>query len=424
MIDDTIFAVSSGQPPAGIAVIRISGRHAFAAAAALGARPTRMRTAELRAVRDPVGDLLDRALVLGFEGPHSATGEDVVELHCHGGRAVVAAVMATLATLPGCRIAAPGEFTRRALEHGRIDLSEAEGLADLLEAETEQQRVVALRSAEGAISRAVGAWMADVAALSARIEVLLDYADEDDASDGDLVAIRDAMIALGRDIADVASAPPIERIRDGIRVVLAGPPNAGKSTLLNLMAQRDAAIVTPIAGTTRDVVEVPIVRNGRAYLLLDTAGLTDSDDVVEAIGVGRAQVAIREADLVIWMGDDAPTRTDAIVLHARADRADRSVVPAGRLSVSRDDRASVELVWAAIEARMEALLPRADALPLRQRHRDLCVIAATELEVEVDDPLLLAEHLRRARLALAAITGADATELMLDQLFGRFCLGK
>ena len=222
---DTIFALSSGQPPAGIAVVRISGPAAFDAARALGAMPKTLRRATLRALRGRDGDLLDRALVIAFDGPATATGEDLVELHCHGGRAVVAAVLAALAIVPGCRLAQPGEFTRRALANGRIDLSEAEGLADLLEAETEQQRALALRSLEGAISRAVRGWLAEVAMLSARIEVMLDYADEEDAGANDAGEIRSAMAVLAATIDQAASAPPVERVRDGLRVVIAGPPN-------------------------------------------------------------------------------------------------------------------------------------------------------------------------------------------------------
>lgn len=421
---DTIFALSSGQPPAGIAVVRISGPAAFDAAGALGAMPGRMRRATLRAVRGPGGALLDRALVLAFDGPATATGEDLVELHCHGGRAVVAAVLAALADVPGCRLAQPGEFTRRALGNGRIDLSEAEGLADLLEAETEQQRVLALRSLEGAISRAVQAWLAEVAMLSARIEVMLDYADEEDAGANDAVAIRSAMARLAATIDRAASAPPVERVQDGLRVVIAGPPNAGKSTLLNLLVGRDAAIVSPVAGTTRDRIEAPVVRQGRAYLVIDTAGLTETDDVVETIGVDRARAAVAEADIVLWVSDDASPHDGALHIHARADMIGREDVPTGRIGVRRDDPTTITTLWEAIERRAATLLPPVDALPLRARHRDLCRTAATALREAPADPLLIGEHLRLARSTLAAITGADATEVMLDQLFGRFCLGK
>ncbi|GGB38763.1 tRNA modification GTPase MnmE [Sphingomonas metalli] len=424
---DTIFAVSSGRPPAAIAVIRISGPDALLAGRTLAGPLPPARAARVRVLRDAAGAVLDRALAIVFPGPATATGEDLVELHCHGGRAVVAAVEAALSRLPSCRRAEPGEFTRRALAHGRIDLAEAEGLADLLEAETEAQRVAALAAAEGWISRQVGDWLAEVAILSARVEAMLDHDDEDDVVGGDdeMAAIRGGMDDLGRRIDAAASAPPVERLRDGIRVVIAGPPNAGKSTLLNLMAEREAAIVSPIAGTTRDRIEAAVVRGGVPYLLLDTAGLTKTDDMVEAIGVERAGAAIATADLLLWMGDEAPPRRDALWLHGRSDLSGRGTVPADRtLAVRQDDPASIAALWTLVAERSAALLPRVDALPLRERHRRLCGEAAAALRVPPRDPLLMGEALRRARVALAGITGADATETMLDALFGRFCIGK
>lgn len=424
---DTIFAVSSGRPPAGIAVIRVSGPQAMTAVTTMAGRLPPPRTAAVRALRDGSGALLDRALVLAFPGPATATGEDVVELHCHGGRAVVGAVERTLAVMPGCRIAEPGEFTRRALMNGRIDLTEAEGLADLLEAETESQRIAALEAAEGRISRQVSEWMAEVAMLSARIEAMLDYAEEDDveADDAALASVITEAADLARRIDEIASGPAIERVRDGVRVVIAGPPNAGKSTLLNLLAERDAAIVSPIAGTTRDRIEAPVMRNGVAYLLLDTAGLTDTDDVVEAIGVERAGVAIATADVLVWLDDIAPPRADAIWVHARADVMGREATPVGPTLTIRQDRpASIAALWDSISGLAASLLPRGDSLPLRKRHRILCRQAVMSLTVPENDPLLVGEYLRRARTALAAIVGVDATEAMLDGLFSRFCLGK
>ena len=423
----TIYAVSSGRPPAAIAVLRISGPGACAAAGALAGRLPEPRRAALRLLRDGAGGALDRALVLVFPGPRSATGEDLVELHLHGGRAVVAAVECALAAMPDCRAAEPGEFTRRALANGRIDLAEAEGLADLLEAETEAQRVAALGAAEGRISRQVGAWLARVADVSARIEAVLDHADEDDVDTADTVvaAIRAEARALGQEIANAAAGPPVERLREGVRVVIAGPPNAGKSTLLNLLAERDAAIVSPIAGTTRDRIEAGVIRGGMAYTLLDTAGLTATHDVVEAIGVARAEEAVIAADVLLWLGEDDPPRTDALWVQARADLPDREVLRPGRVcAVSQGDAASIDALWTGITTATAGLLPRADVLPLRERHRSLCERAADALNGDVTDPVLLGENLRVARSALASITGADATETMLDALFSRFCIGK
>jgi len=248
----TIVAVSSGRPPAAIAVIRLSGGDALAAARTIAGTLPEPRQAKVRRLRDGDGATLDRALVLVFPGPQSATGEDLVEFHCHGGRAVVDAVERALLAHPGVRRAEPGEFTRRALIHGRIDLAEAQGLADLLTAETERQRIAAIGAAEGRISAAVRGWMDRLSGLAARIEAMLDFSDEDDVGEEDLNRVHQDIVALVDDMTIVVSAPPVERLRDGLRVVLAGPPNAGKSTLINLLCEREVAIVTPIAGTTRD----------------------------------------------------------------------------------------------------------------------------------------------------------------------------
>jgi tRNA modification GTPase len=374
-----------------------------------------------------MGAVLDSALLLCFPGPATATGEDLVELHCHGGRAVVAAVERALAEQPGVRRAEPGEFTRRALLHGRIDLAEAEGLADLLEAETEAQRVAALAAVEGVVSREVRGWLDRVALLSARIEAILDHADEDDVEDD--AAVVAGIAADARALAahwDAALAgPPVERLRDGVTVVIAGPPNSGKSTLLNLLSERDAAIVSPIAGTTRDRIEAAVTRGGGAYRLLDTAGLTATDDPIEAIGVERAAAAIAAADLLVWLGDDVPPRRDALWVHARSDVRGREALPAGRaLAVRQDDAGTVHRLWSTIAERAALLVPRADALPLRERHRALVAEAAAMLRMPSGDPILLGEQCRRARVALSAILGVDATETMLDALFSRFCIGK
>ena len=423
----TIFAVSSGRPPAAIAVVRISGPNAFAAAEAMaGALPV-PRHASLRALRDTRGVVLDRALVIVFPGPKTATGEDLVEFHCHGGRAVIAAVERVLAGLPGLSPAEPGAFTRRALTNGRIDLTEAEGLADLLEAETEGQRVAAMTAAEGRVSQAVRGWMDAVAMLSARIEAILDFADEDDvASDAAaLSAILAEVDALASAIDEVVEAPPVERLKDGLRVVIAGPPNSGKSTLLNLLGERDAAIVSPISGTTRDRIDVPVMRNGVAYVLTDTAGRIATLDPIEAIGVTRAEDAIVAADIVVWLADVAPPRADALWVHARADVAGREGLPAGRaLAIAQGDRGSLDRLWDALHARAEALLPRGDGIVLKRHQRQECASAVTALRSANADPLILAEHLRQARSILAGVLGLDATGEMLDALFGRFCIGK
>lgn len=423
----TIFAVSSGRPPAAIAVVRISGPQAFAAAESLAGRLPAPRHASLRGLRDADGALLDRALVIVFPGPKTATGEDLVEFHCHGGRAVIAAVERALGVLPGLRHAEPGEFTRRALTHGRIDLTEAEGLADLLEAETEGQRVAAMTAAEGRVSQAVRGWMDGVAMLSARIEAMLDFADEDDvASDAAaLDAIRIEIAVLADDIESVVAAPPVERLKDGLRVVIGGPPNSGKSTLLNLLGERDAAIVSPISGTTRDRIDVPVMRDGVAYLLTDTAGLIDTHDPIEAIGVARAGDAIAGADIVLWLADTPPPRDDALWIHSRTDAPGRGGLPAGRaLAVSQADRGSLDRLWAVLHDRAAALLPRTDGIALKAHQRRQCALAVEALRYGGSDSLILAENLRQARTILAGVLGLDATGEMLDALFGRFCIGK
>ncbi|TXC72240.1 tRNA uridine-5-carboxymethylaminomethyl(34) synthesis GTPase MnmE [Sphingomonas ginsenosidivorax] len=423
---DTIFATSSGRPPAAIAVIRISGPRAFAAGESLAGGLPEPRRASLRALREGDG-VLDRALVLTFPGPATATGEDLVEFHCHGGRAVIAAVEAALGRIAGLRPAVAGEFTRRALGNGRIDLAEAEGLADLLEAETQTQRQAALSATEGRVSQAIRSWMDRVAMLSARVEAMLDFADEDDV-DNDaaaFAAVRADAAALASDIAAVIDAPPVERLKDGLRVVIGGPPNSGKSTLLNLLGDRDAAIVSAISGTTRDRIDVPVTRRGIAYVLTDTAGLTATDDPIEAIGVARAEDAFRSADIPLWLGDETPPRADAIWVHARADIAGRERLPAGRaFAIAQDDGGSGERVWTALHDRAVRMLPRGDAIALKRDQRSRCATAVAALRDPTTDPLILGENLRQARMSLAAILGLDATGEMLDALFVRFCIGK
>lgn len=423
---DTIVALSSGRPPAAIGIVRISGPAAFAAATALVGPLPPPRRASLRLAKDLAGASLDRLLVLVFPGTTSTTGEDLVELHCHGGRATIDAVLGALLDHRNVRRAEAGEFTRQALTNGRLDLAQAEGLADLLEAETEAQRRVALSAAEGRTSSAILGWMDTVALLSAQVEALLDFADEDDVTrDLALFAqVRAGAEALAGEMDAVLAAPPVDRIRDGIRVVIAGPPNSGKSTLLNLLAQTEAAIVSPHAGTTRDRIEVPVRRGEIAYRLTDTAGLTSTDDPVEQIGVFRAGQAIMAADLLLWLGDDAPPRSDAIWIHSRADLAGRGELPESRMLATAFDRPwSIDLLWEAIASRATSLLPLPDAMTLSAVQFAHVAEARGFLALN-DDMLVSGEQLRLARSALAGIIGLNATEQMLDALFNRFCIGK
>jgi tRNA modification GTPase len=425
---ETIFAVSSGAPPAAIAVLRISGPDAFAATQALAGTLPPARVATLRKLRAADGGILDHALLLVFPGPASATGEDVTEIHLHGGRAVVAAVERALDGMARLRRAEPGEFTRRALMAGRIDLTEAEGLGDLLNAETETQRRAAMTAAEGGVRRRVETWSARLLGLAARAEAQLDFADEDDVAPEEAADITAAARALADDIAVVVATPPIERLRDGIRVVLAGPPNSGKSTLINALADRDVAIVSPIAGTTRDRIEVPVSHGGIAYVLTDTAGLAgQTSDPIEAIGIERAEAAIAAADIIVWLGDEAPTVVNSLWIHARADRLGRETLPEGRaLAVSAATSMGIAELWQLIDTRTVALLPRLDDVVLNRRQRSLaaeCGALLTEA-ARASDMLIVAEHFRLALAALDRITGHSDTEAMLDTLFGQFCIGK
>ncbi len=424
---DTIFAVSSGQPPAAIAVLRVSGPRAAAAAEALAGPLPAPRRAVMRRLHSADGALLDEALLLWFPGPHSATGEDIVELHLHGGIATVTAVERALAAQPELRRARGGEFTRRALENGRVDLAQAQGLADLLEAETEQQRRAAIASVEGEISRAMRGWLSTLSTIAARIEAMIDFSDEDDVDAADDAALGSAIRAWLADVDALLARPTVERLREGCRIVLAGSPNAGKSSLFNAMLARDAAIVTPIAGTTRDVLEARVTRKGQLFTLIDTAGLaSETADPVERIGIERARVAAATADLVLWLDDGPPpAEWPTLAIHARADLPERAERPEERIAVSRDDGASIERLWQAIEARAAFLIPVDGAL-LREQQRMAVQTARDSVARDGMDADLLvrAEGVRYAMRQIAGIMGVDATEAMLDALFSRFCIGK
>lgn len=424
---DTIFALSSGRPPAGIAILRVSGPDAFVAARRIAQTVPEPRRAALRTLRSGAGEPLDRALVIAFPGPATVTGEDLIELHLHGGRAVVAAVEAELATFPGLRPARAGEFTRRALEHGRLDLAEAQGLADLLAAESEAERKSAFAAAEGEISRQVAGWLGRIAHVSALVEASLDYSDEDDVAATSASKIRGDIAGLAATIASVLARPTVERLREGITVVLAGPPNAGKSSLFNALLARDAAIVTAQAGTTRDVLEANVQRGGSNYVLIDTAGLRgETDDAIERIGIARASDAMARADILLWLGDPADAPAGATIVHARCDAADRLVAPAGAIATAITDAGSIEALWNHLQHHAATIMPPVSSALLhhQQRKRVVLAFAALEHAAVETDLLLVAEQLRTARTHLASLLGVDATEAMLDALFARFCVGK
>lgn len=421
---DTIFAHSSGRPPAAIAVIRISGDRAHAAGEALAGPLPPARQTSLRKLRGSGGAILDEALLLRFDAPASATGEHLVELHCHGGRAVVAAVLAALSGMEGLRAAMPGEFTRRALENGRIDLTEAEGLADLLEAETEAQRRLALTAVEGGVRRLIDGWRKEVIDLSAQVEAAIDYVGDEEETSLDRQALESSIGRLRREWGNWLSQPRSDKLRRGARVVLAGPPNTGKSSLLNAMIGEDRAIVTSVAGTTRDTVEVPLSIDGIPIVLIDTAGLRVTGDQVERLGVVRAQDELARADLLLWLGDpeEAPEHPNCLRIHSQSDR--REEAPEGSLAVSSFTGQNIPTLKRAVHAKVASLFPKEDGIALSERQARLVDEARIALEPLGEDLLITAEQLRQARDTLDRVVGVNGTEEMLDALFGRFCLGK
>lgn len=393
--------------------------------AVAGGRPDPAR-ASLRAVRGNDGELLDRALVLWFPGPASSTGEDVAELHLHGGRAVVAAVERALGGMAKLRRATPGEFTRRAFANGRIDLAEAEGLADLLSAETELQRRSALALAGGALSRQVEGWRERLLGLSAAIEAALDFADEGDVEPdyGSLVA---GIGGLASELQAWVDRPRAEMLREGFRVVLGGPPNAGKSTLFNALLEQDAAITSDIAGTTRDVLTRTVSMEGLAFQFFDTAGVREgSSDRIERIGIERARDAFESADLVLWLGPEGEGPPGAWEIEARCDVEGRVVKRAPRHIVSARTGEGMGGLREDLVETARRVMPQPGEVALNARQGALIEAAAAAL-VEVSgqrDLLLMAECLRSARVAFDALLGRTTTEDMLDALFGRFCIGK
>ncbi len=425
-MSETIFALSSGAPPAAIAVLRISGPQAGHALKALAGHLPAVRRASHVTLRDDRGEMLDRALALWLPGPGTATGEDVAELHCHGGRAIVSAVEAALARLPELRRATPGEFTRRAFANGRIDLAEAEGLAELLLAETELQRRSAMAMAGGVFSRQLEEWRSALLECAAAVEAVLDFSDEDDvtALPGSFAA---KVTTLRSEIAEWLLRPRAEALREGFRVVLAGPPNSGKSTLFNALVECEAAITAPIAGTTRDLLTRPVAIEGVPFLFVDTAGLRDeTGDTIEAIGVARARQALDIADLVLWLGAEGDGPIGAWEIEAQIDRIDHVVKAFPRHRVSAFTGQGLDDVRSELVAAAGSALPRPGEIALNERqHRILTESMEMLTAVEqLTDPLLIAEHLRLARVAFDALVGRTTTEDMLDALFGRFCIGK
>ena len=426
MNTDTIFALASGRPPAAIAIIRISGPSAHDAAMQLSGSLPPMRSAELRSLRDPATrELLDEALVLRFDGPASATGEDVVEFHCHGGRAVIDAVLSALGTLDGLRIAEPGEFTRRAFANGRIDLTEAEGLADLLEAETESQRRAALALSGGELRRQINEWQQRVLALSAAAERAIDYDEGDAPIDRSLL---DECRDLSEDLQSWLKRPRVEQLKDGVLVVVAGPPNSGKSSLINAIVGEERAIVTDVPGTTRDHLDVPLSIGGIPVRLTDTAGLHETEDRVEAIGIKRARQLVERADVLVWLGPRAktPQHLRLVRVQSKCDLPDSPLATDDAIAVSAITGTGVHDLLARIATLGKQILPDDGAVALNRRQAELIgdVAEALREAAAATDPAICADLLQRARASFDRLTGRAGVNDMLDALFSRFCLGK
>jgi tRNA modification GTPase len=427
----TIFAISSGAPPAAIGVIRVSGPQAEAALERLAGRVVEPRRASLATLRGATGEVLDSALVLWFPGPATATGEDLVELHCHGGRAVLAAVEAALGEIEGLRRAEPGEFTRRAFANGRIDLAEAEGLADLLEAETELQRVAAIAMAGGAVSRETSHWRSEVLRLSAQLEAALDFSDEDDVEALPNQFRRD-LAALADELRVRLDRPRSTVLHEGFRVAIAGPPNAGKSTLFNALVESEAAITSPAAGTTRDVILHSVSISGVPFTFVDMAGLRDlsqfeDPDPIEAIGIERAQAELLAADLVLWLGEEGQSPVaDAWEVAAKADVEGAALKTRPDVTVSATTGEGLGALKHRLVEKARRTMPRPGEAALNARQHDRLSEALVALEQVQCEPdlLIVAEHLRSARVAFDRLLGRATTEDMLDTLFGRFCIGK
>ena len=422
----TIFAVSSGSPPAAIGVIRVSGPHARNALQVMAQRDFEPRRASLARLSGVGGETLDTALVLWFPGPKTATGEDLVELHCHGGRAVLSAVLQALAGIEGLRPAEEGEFTRRAFLNGRIDLAEAEGLADLLEAETELQRSAAIANAGGALSVQIESWRDEALRLSAQVEAALDFSDEDDVSEIPRDFISD-LESLAKSIRGWLDRPRSEKLKEGYRVVLAGPPNAGKSTLFNALIESEAAITSPIAGTTRDVIERSVAISGVPFTFVDTAGLRDEvGEEIEVIGISRAQKELERADVVLWLGAEGEGPKGAWEVAARLDAADHASKATGRHSVSAVSGEGLSTLKQDLVETARRSMPRPGEGALNARQHSLLDQGHSALRsaLHLTDLLLVGEELRRTRLAFDRLIGRATTEDMLDSLFGRFCIGK
>ena len=434
---ETIFAVASGSGKSAIKVLRVSGPGARSVADGLGLGVLPPRAAALRKILHPHSkEQIDRGLALWFSAPHSYTGEDSLEIHFHGGRAVQAALFNALTLIPGCRMADPGEFTWRAFANGKMDLTAVEGLSDLIEAETESQRRQALGQVEGRLLRHAEAWREKLIACLGFIESAIDFEDEADVPQ----EVRGAVQSLARDVlADLEAALGDERrgeiTREGLTVVIAGPPNAGKSSLLNYLAGREVAIVASSPGTTRDAIEVALDLDGAAVMLIDTAGLRETDDPVEAMGVARTKARAQQADVILWLSSNpraaAPDFGDQmqgklISLRSKADICDDDGV--GLLSISSLTGYGMKELLDLLATKAAVLMgSREPALITRGRHRSAIASAAERLRnLDVHNRGLecTAEDVQQAARDLGDLFGRVDTEEVLGEIFSRFCIGK
>lgn len=429
----TIFALSSGKVPAGVAVIRVSGPQAGLALGRLSGRTPEPRSAVLRKLRAADGRILDDALVVWFPAPGSFTGEDCAEFHCHGGPAVVAAMLAELSSLDGCRLAEAGEFSLRAFINGKADLTQMEALSDLIEAETETQRALAVSGASGAQKQLYDLWRNDLLRARAYLEADLDFSDEEDVP-GSVAAAANQIVAdlLSSIDAHLATYRAAEIIRNGFRVVIAGPPNAGKSTLINTLAKRDVAIVTDVAGTTRDVLDVALDLAGIKVIVSDTAGLRETSDRVERLGIERARSAIASADLVLLLNDSKPEAFNdhPAVVHVKT-KCDTGIYDAAfDFCISCATGAGLDALINAISARARSavasvqegeIITRARQVALLQNARGALLRFANAAS---DGGEFGAEELRIAADNLSRITGIINTEDVLGAIFSSFCIGK
>jgi tRNA modification GTPase len=437
--DQTIFALSSGRLPSAIAIVRLSGSQAGSVLQRLAGRLPAPRMATRVLLRDDAGEPIDDAVVLWFPGPASATGEDVAELHVHGGRAVLSTLFACLSVHPDLRPAEPGEFTRRAFENGKIDLTEAEGLDDLIHADTDRQRRQALRQLKGLLGDKARDWRHQIIEASALIEAGIDFADEGDVPEELMApAIGRIKVLLGEIEAVLVSQSRSERLRDGLTVVIAGPPNAGKSTLMNQLARREVAIVSPYAGTTRDVIEVQLDLDGYPMTMIDTAGIRDTADPVEQEGVRRARARAADADLVLWLSEAGSSGTDhqseapLWMIQNKIDLAGaeddpEGVAPVFRISAKRGDGIPA-LIDALVSFARDYFGTSEAGLITRERQRRTLEETATALRRSIDTvglgEELAAEELRVAAFALGKLLGRVDVEDLLDVIFREFCIGK